>query len=134
MRSQLNSAQLGMGIEIRAITLKKLERDQPAKLHEKCQRSLKLCNHVFAHVLFLFLFWKTKDPQAPQRFLPPNQLQSGSLSGKYCACVDLGFLQMFYRRKMSDWSTRDQVTLPNSKWRQYFHRLFIPVERRLIAG
>ena len=35
---------------------------------------------------------------------------------------------------MSDWSTRDQVTLPNSKWRQYLHRLFIPVERRLIAA
>ena len=35
---------------------------------------------------------------------------------------------------MSDWSTRDHVTLPNSKWRQYLHRLFIPVERRLIAA
>ena len=39
-----------------------------------------------------------------------------------------------HRRKMSDWSTRDHVTLPNSKWRQYLHRLFIPVERRLIAA
>ena len=38
-----------------------------------------------------------------------------------------------HRRKMSDWSTGDHVTLPNSKWRQYLHRLFIPVERRLIA-
>ena len=28
-----------------------------------------------------------------------------------------------HRRKMSDWSTRDHVTLPNSKWRQYLHRL-----------
>ena len=36
-----------------------------------------------------------------------------------------------HRRKTSDWSTRDHVTLPNSKWRQYLHRLFIPVERRL---
>ena len=35
---------------------------------------------------------------------------------------------------MSDWSTRDHVTLPNSKWRQYLHSLFIPVERRLIAA
>ena len=40
----------------------------------------------------------------------------------------------FHRRKTSDWSTRDHVTLPNSKWRQYLHRLFIPVERRLIAA
>ena len=39
-----------------------------------------------------------------------------------------------HRRKTSDWSTRDHVTLPNSKWRQYLHRLFIPVERRLIAA
>ena len=39
----------------------------------------------------------------------------------------------FHRRKMSDWSTRDKVTLPNSKWHQYVHGLFIPVERRLIA-
>ena len=30
----------------------------------------------------------------------------------------------FHRRKTSDWSTRDHVTLPNSKWRQYIHRLF----------
>ena len=37
-------------------------------------------------------------------------------------------------RKMSDSSKRDHVTLPNSKWRQYLHRLFIPVERRLIAA
>ena len=36
--------------------------------------------------------------------------------------------------KMSDWLTRDHVTLPNSKWWQYLHRLFIPVERRLIAA
>ena len=35
---------------------------------------------------------------------------------------------------MHDWSTRDHVTLPNSKWRQYPHRLFIPVEIRLIAA
>ena len=28
-------------------------------------------------------------------------------------------------RKMSDWSTRDHVTLPNSKWRQYLHRLWV---------
>ena len=40
----------------------------------------------------------------------------------------------FHWRKMSDWSTRDHVTLPNSKWRQYLHRLFIPEERRLIAA
>ena len=40
----------------------------------------------------------------------------------------------FHRRKMSDWSTRDHVTLPNSKWRQYIHLLFIPVERREIAA
>ena len=40
--------------------------------------------------------------------------------------------QTFTRRKMPDWSTRDHVTLPNSKWRQYPHRLFIPVEVRLI--
>ena len=39
-----------------------------------------------------------------------------------------------HRRKMSDWSSRDHVTLPNSKWRQYLHTLFIPVERRLIAA
>ena len=39
-----------------------------------------------------------------------------------------------HRGKMSDWSTRDHVTLPNSKWRQYLHSLFIPVERRLIAA
>ena len=26
------------------------------------------------------------------------------------------------------------VTLPNSKWRQYLHSLFIPVERRLTAA
>ena len=39
-----------------------------------------------------------------------------------------------HRRKMSDWSTRDHVTLPNSKWRQYLHSLFIIVERRLIAA
>ena len=32
-------------------------------------------------------------------------------------------LAPFHRRKMSDWSTRDHVTLPNSKWRQYLHRL-----------
>ena len=38
------------------------------------------------------------------------------------------------RRKMSDWSSRDHVTLPHSKWRQYLHSLFIPVERRLIAA
>ena len=38
------------------------------------------------------------------------------------------------KRKMSDWSTRDHVTLPNSTWRQYLHCLFIPVERRLIAA
>ena len=37
------------------------------------------------------------------------------------------------RRKMSDWSTRD-VTLPNSKWRQYIYRLLIPVLRRLIVA
>ena len=42
--------------------------------------------------------------------------------------------QTLHRRKMSDWSTRDDVTLPNSKWRQYLHCLFIPVERRLIAA
>ena len=42
--------------------------------------------------------------------------------------------QAFHRRKLSDWSTRDHVTLPNSKWRQYIHRLFIPVERSEIAA
>ena len=41
---------------------------------------------------------------------------------------------LLHRREMSDWSTRDHVTLPNPKWRQYLHRLFIPVERRLIAA
>ena len=40
----------------------------------------------------------------------------------------------FHRRKMSDWSSRDHVTLPSSKCRQYLHSLFIPVERRLIAA
>ena len=40
----------------------------------------------------------------------------------------------FHHRKMSDWSSRDHVTSPNSKWRQYLHTLFIPVERRLIAA
>ena len=44
-----------------------------------------------------------------------------------------GLLYLHWR-KTSDWSTRDHVTLPNSKWRQYLHRLFIPVERRLIAA
>ena len=42
-------------------------------------------------------------------------------------------LKGIHRRKTSDWSTRDHVTLPNSKWRLYLHRLFIPVERSLIA-
>ena len=42
--------------------------------------------------------------------------------------------RQFHRRKTSDWSTRDHVTLPNSKWRQYLHRLFIPVDRRLFAA
>ena len=31
-------------------------------------------------------------------------------------------------------SPAKNVTLPNSKWRQDLHRLFIPVERRLIAA
>ena len=35
---------------------------------------------------------------------------------------------------MSDWLSRDHVTLPNSKWRQHLHSLFIPVERRLIGA
>ena len=35
---------------------------------------------------------------------------------------------------MSDWSSRDHVTLPNSKWRQHLQSLFIPVERRLIGA
>ena len=39
--------------------------------------------------------------------------------------------RFFHRRKT--W-TRDHVTLPNSKWRLYLHRLFIPVERRFIAA
>ena len=39
-----------------------------------------------------------------------------------------------HRRKMSEWSTCDHVTLPSSKWRQYLHRLFIPVQRRLTAA
>ena len=42
--------------------------------------------------------------------------------------------QKLHRRKISDWSSRDYLTLPNSKWRQYPHRLFIPKERRLIAA
>ena len=49
-------------------------------------------------------------------------------------CFQYGRSNSFHRRKMSDWSTRDHVTLPNSKWRQYLRRLFIPVERRLIAA
>ena len=36
--------------------------------------------------------------------------------------------------EMSDYSSRDHVTLPNSKWRPYLHSLFIPVERRLIEA
>ena len=42
--------------------------------------------------------------------------------------------QKLHRRKMSDRSSRDYVTLPNSKWRRYLHSLCIPVERRLIAA
>ena len=41
---------------------------------------------------------------------------------------------VIHRRKMSDWSSSDHVTLPNLKWRQYPHTLFIPVEGRLIAA
>ena len=49
--------------------------------------------------------------------------------------IDTLFLKDFlHRRKMSDWPSRDHVTLQNSKWRQYLHSLFIPVERRLIAA
>ena len=51
-----------------------------------------------------------------------------------CSLVMLSNCVWLSRRKMSDWSSRDHVTLPNSKWRQYFHTLFIPVERRLIAA
>ena len=40
---------------------------------------------------------------------------------------------ILHRRKMSDWSTSDHVTLPKSKWRQYPYRLFIPVERLIAA-
>ena len=43
-------------------------------------------------------------------------------------CVYVCTMETIHRRKMSDWSTRDHVILPNSKWRQYLHRLFI-VER-----
>ena len=49
------------------------------------------------------------------------------------ACVDIFRQWMLHRVKTSDWSTRDHVTLPNSKSRQYLHHLFISVERRLIA-
>jgi len=52
----------------------------------------------------------------------------------YCACWGTRPIKVLHRRKMSDWSSRDHVTLPNSKWRQYLHTLFIPVERRLIAA
>ena len=48
--------------------------------------------------------------------------------------ADIKEAKSFHRRKMSDWSSRDHVTLPNSKWRQYLQTLFIPVERRLIAA
>ena len=51
-----------------------------------------------------------------------------------CACSYSPYCRRVHRRKMSDWSSRDHVTLPNSKWRQYLHTLFIPVERRLIAA
>ena len=50
------------------------------------------------------------------------------------ACFNFVNWVKFHRRKTSDWSTRDHVTLPDLKWRQYLHSLFIPVERRLIAA
>ena len=58
----------------------------------------------------------------------------GSGVASYTHALSEWFLDTLHRRKMSDWSTRDHVTLPNSKWRQYLHSLFIPVERRLIAA
>ena len=47
---------------------------------------------------------------------------------------DFNIGHSLHRRKTSDWSMRDHVTWPNSKWRLYLHRLFIPVERRFIAA
>ena len=47
---------------------------------------------------------------------------------------DFNIGHSLHRRKTSDWSMRDHVTWPNSKWRLYLHRLFIPVERRFIVA
>ena len=71
--------------------------------------------------------------------IPPIfQTRPGDLGKKVHACsLRFSALNMpttVHRRKTSHWSTRDHVTLPNSKWRQYLDRLFIPVERRLIAA
>ena len=41
-----------------------------------------------------------------------------------CSCSQKNRSARLHRRKMTDWSSRDHVTLPHSKWRQYLHTLF----------
>ena len=68
----------------------------------------------------------------PQNF--GSHAHPSAPQGNQCDLPHFPLVWELHRRKTSDWSTRDHVTLPNSKWRQYLHRLFIPVERRLIAA